>query len=206
MATIATESRGSGTENSVYHQIKGGEVKQSERRAALGLVGHRPAWTTIRSWIRDMVKIEPKVMRQVVKTEFGDLQNWLEKGPGNIKACGCLVGTTALVMAEQRNHFKPDADVGVFRYTTDEFKTEDGYGICDNEKGDAANSTEVIAKLARKQLKRDMEDYASQAGGAAAVLGIHLGQDAAVALIKDEIQRALKRRTRAMQRRKLAHA
>lgn len=168
-------------------------MKTSERSQALAVVSETGAWRTVRNWIRDMVSIEPRVMRQVAKETFGNLGNWIERGEDNIEACGCLVGTVALVMVEQRNHFKPNASLGFFEHTTNEFKS-DG-----NEKGDSATTTAVVAALARKQLKEDMQDYASRAGGAAAMLGAHLSQDTAVALIKDEIVRALKRR-------KLAHA
>lgn len=186
-------------------------MKTSERRSALArlkldgivynAVERQKTWASISAWIRQMVKIEPRIMREVSKAEFGDLGKWIEKGKGNVKACGCLVGTVALEMVKQRNHFTPNVEYGEFTFTTNDFEND---GLC--EKGDSANAGEVVAKLAQKQFADNMETQADLVGGAAASLGNILGQEPAVALIKDEIVRALKRRSQAAKRRKLAHA
>lgn len=175
-------------------------MKPSERKDALRILHtdwlftnaeHRiKAWDTVRKWIRNMVRIEPTVMREVSKREFGDLGSWLEKGKGNVQACGCLVGTTALVLVERRNHFKPDAKQGEFIHTTNEFENENtGYDI----KGDRAQAVDVVTKLAQEKFSStsSMQWAAEEAGCKAGALGTYLGQETAVALIKDEITRQL---------------
>lgn len=184
-------------------------MKPSERRQALRDIGKDwqvvSSWNYVRDWIKDMVQIEPKVMRQVAKMEFGDLGNWIEKGKGNIEACGCLIGTTALALVEDRNHFKVNVDSRGFKHTTEEFKKGEGWEA-GNEKGDYAGASKVVGLLVKKQLKEDMEDWASEAGCSAKDLREALGQETAVALIKDEITRQLKRRSQVLKRRKLAAA
>lgn len=158
-------------------------------------------WQVISTWIRQMVKIEPKVMREVSKAEFGSLSSWIERGEGNVKVCGCLVGTVALALADARNHFKADPYTNGFSCTTNEFATDDGYYA----KGEPAEAYDVIGFLSRKAFVEDMQNRAASVGGKAATLGNILGQESAVALIKDEIVRALKRR-QAAKRRKLVAA
>jgi|SRR5439155_19706406 len=144
------------------------------------------AWLTVRDWIRDMVRIEPKVMREVSKARFGDLGSWIQNGSGNVKFCGCLVGTCALKLVQDRNHFKPQKGQEDFVCTEPigEFAADDYYSA------DWASAPEVVSVLAANygQVSRDAYD----AGIAAAELGDILGQTDAVKLIKDEIIRQLK--------------
>lgn len=189
-------------------------MKPSERRAALSRLNEdglfhtgetkSATWKIVSKWIRQMVKIEPKIMREVSKATFGNLGSWFEKGEGNVKACGCLVGTVALEMTKTRNHFKIQPgkltdDKPSLVCTTNEFK--DGYDY--HAKGDAVGPWEVVEFLAQKSFTAHMKQEAEDAGCAASSLGIHLGQDTAVALIKDEIVKALKVRATKIKRARL---
>lgn len=184
-------------------------MKPSERRKALARIhnvdfsdfGYDRTWKEISKWIKQMVKIEPKVMREVSKATFGDLGKWLEKGEGKVKACGCLVGTVALKMLEDRNHFKvvnKSDEITVLTCTTNEFEDE-GHG-----KGAHVNPWEVVSLLARKAFVANMREEAEEIGCGVAGLGGRLGQGTAVELIKDEIVRALKARAAQVKRLKLA--
>ena len=139
---------------------------------------HRDAWDTIREWIVDMVQIEPTIMRRVSHAKFGNLSSWIQRGSGNVGVCGCLVGTTAIELTKARNHFKPVATNGSFTCTKD-------VGVY--QQGNATEAPEVVDAL----LKAEMEGRAYNVGLFAADLGEYLGQDRAVALIKDEIRRQL---------------
>lgn len=150
------------------------------------------AWKTIKSWIIDMVQVEPKIMRKVAQARFGYLGNWLQRGSGNVSVCGCLVGTTALEMVKERNHFKPNCAMGEFEQT----KPFAGESFEEDESLPSAEPYEVIERLmkADPEFVRAMRGEAEQAGLEASNLGVELGQDKAVWLIKDEILRQLKLR------------
>lgn len=160
-------------------------------------------WTVIREWIADMVRIEPTVMRRVLDREFGYLGAWLSRGRANVSgACGCLVGSTALELVASRNHFKPKVGAGVFKLTTplptDRAKTElvakYGYWIGEELVPTSIYDTpEVVEALCQSpEFVSKMTQSAEDAGVAAAELGEELGQDTAVALIKDEIRKQLR--------------
>ncbi len=141
------------------------------------------AWENVRDWIADMVSIEPKIMRKVSEARFGDLGNWIQRGSGNVSVCGCLVGTCALELVKERNHFKADLDIGAFEQTVP-FRGEAQFEECEPH--------EVVEKLVvNKRFVQDMTVGAEQAGYAASTLGTTLGNDMAVWLIKDEIIRQL---------------
>lgn len=184
-------------------------MKPSERRKALARIrgsdasnfSYEKTWKHISKWLRQMVKIEPKIMREVSKATFGDLGSWLQKGEGKVKACGCLIGTVALKMLEDRNHFKVVADKHDASYiklscTTNEFSDE-GYG-----KGDGAAPWAVVSLLAKNAFVENMRGEAEDIGCEVGGLGNRLGQETAVALIKDEIVRALKVRANRIKRAK----
>lgn len=146
------------------------------------------SWEKVRDWIRDMVQIEPKIMKRVAQRRFGALGNWIQRGSGNVGVCGCLVGSTALEMVKDRNHFKAQCGTGDFGLTKPiaSFEPSDEYDF---------ESYEVIELLAvDKQFVQQMEISANDAGMAASDLGGTLGQKKAVWLIKDEIIRQLKLR------------
>lgn len=145
-------------------------------------------WNTVRSWIRSMVRVEPGVMRRVARAEFGDLGNWIEAGSKNIKtACGCLVGTTALELVRARDNYTLESN------THPEFVHSKG-----KYKGESCTAADVVTALMREEIKQD----ADVAGMAAYWLGDILGQDTAIELFKDEIERAL--HTRRLRLRKRA--
>jgi len=169
-----------------------------DREKALDELGiENSSWHTVKNWIRDMVMLEPKVMREVSKARFGDLGGWIQRGSGNVKVCGCLVGTTALKLVADRNHFVPDVEVEEFEcvkpigdYITEElFNAACQDGLYPQE-GTSASAPDVIETLMGPNYAR-LSDSAYDAGVAAAVLGEDLGQQTAVALIKDEILRQL---------------
>lgn len=146
------------------------------------------SWETVRDWIRDMVQVEPKIMKKVSERRFGDLGNWIQKGSGNVSVCGCLVGSTALELVKERNHFKAQCGTGDFTLTKPlgEFEPEQDYDF---------ESSEVIRMLAvDPEFVAAMTNSADDAGIAAADLGNVLGQAKAVWLIKDEIVKQLKLR------------
>lgn len=160
-------------------------MKLTERRKVLRDVAESSAWRTVRRWIRDMVRVEPRVMREVSRMEFGPLCSWIERGSANVGGvCGCLVGSTAIALAQRagqavsRDFYAAEVD------------------------GALLSASETVAQFARKQFVADMEAAASYAACAAAELGDALGQERAVALIKDEIVRALAARRRRAARRK----
>lgn len=182
-------------------------MKPSERRDALKSLltndwyyftsEHKyKRWQRVAKWIRQMVNIEPTIMQEVSKATFGDLGAWIEEGEGKVKACGCLVGTVALKMVEARNHFKAAVDGGNFDCTTNEFQ-ESIAG-----KGGPAEAYEVVGALSRKAFVEDMQTEAATVGSFAASLKSFLTQETAVALIKDEIVRALKARANRIKRAK----
>jgi len=140
------------------------------------------SWKTIRRWIADMVSIEPTIMRRVSHRKFGDLGSWLEKG--SVGYCGCLVGTTALELVRARNSFKPTTDTyfGEAEFVrTKDTETE--------EKGDACDAADIVEELS--PFASNMKVAALTAGMAAIDLQYAVGQDEAVALIKDEIRKQL---------------
>src|SRR5258706_3026398 len=136
------------------------------------------AWENVRDWIADMVSIEPKIMRKVSEARFGDLGNWIERGSGNVSVCGCLVGTCAIELVKERNHFKADVESGSFDQTKPfadqrENFEEDWLPILEPH--------EVVEKLvANQRFVHDMTVGAKQAGYAASTLGMTLGNDTAV--------------------------
>lgn len=163
-------------------------MRQAERRGAINkmrIEWSDDSWPTVSNWIRDMVRIEPGVMAKVARAEFGDLGMWIQRGKRNVGVCGCLVGTTALILADERNHFKPVARNGCLVRTTNRG---------DEYKGYSAYPNTVVAELVNTNTKarKEMELAAERAGCAASDMGNILGQELAVELIKDEIKRQLK--------------
>ena len=89
-------------------------MKTFDRDELLEALEFSRNWDTVRNWIHDMVVIEPKVMKKVSEARFGDLSSWIEQGSGNVSVCGCLVGTTAIELTKDRNHFKADPELEAF--------------------------------------------------------------------------------------------
>jgi hypothetical protein len=141
-------------------------------------------WATVSKWIREMVARESKVMRQVSKARFGALNSWISRGRSNISPgfCGCLVGTTALALVEDRNHFRPLIDCGSYY----DFVRTTG-----DDAGESACADEVVCELVAHA-----ENNAWDAGVAAMNIGECLGQEQAVALFKSEIREQLRLRSR----------
>jgi len=172
-------------------------MKQKQRKAVLDKLREGWAWDSwqiVSGWIKRMVSMEPTVMRRVAKAKFGNLSKWIQRGRGNVGVCGCLVGTVALELVKSRNHFEPKLnDVWApFVRTTGELA------------GERESCPTVVSELV-KQRRAEMEHEADQAGLEAASLRGELGQETAVALIKDEIKRALAaRRRRVAKPRKVA--
>jgi len=147
-------------------------MRTFDRDATLADVATDPDWKSIRKWIAAMVQLEPKVMREVSNARFGDLGSWLENRGGNVGYCGCLVGTTALKLIEDRNHFKPFESLF----------------------GSVSLAVDLLVKEKRDEMVRGTEN----AGIATAGLAQRLGNDDAVALIKSEIRTQLLLRARHM--------
>ena len=166
------------------------------RQEAVGTVYVNSQWQIVARWIRNMVKVEPKIMRQVSKASFGNLGSWLNNRTANInRACGCLVGTVALELVRDRNSVtlgKPVYDWG--RAGSVQF-----YDTQDN----TLPTPKVVTELA-ESFCSNMTVAAAKAGVAAARLGEELGQRGAVVLIKDEIVRQLAIRQRRIRAAKLA--
>jgi len=169
-------------------------MKEFDREVLLAELDWSTNWPTVRDWIADMVRVEPKIMRKVAQAKFGDLGRWVENGSGNISMCGCLVGTTALELVKDRNHFEIKRGWEEFQCTrpignfvTPEMEAEDllNYDVY------SAGSAECVVGVLATAYHEDMEQAASDAGIAAAALRDEIGQDAAVWLIKDEIKRQL---------------
>lgn len=168
-------------------------MRTFDRKELLDDLEFSSAWKTVKEWIREMAIREPRVMRKVSEARFGDLGMWIQKGRGNVSVCGCLVGTTAIELTKDRNHFKPDAEKEGFICTTpiedwvtpkmeDEAQLRGDWSL-----SSYAGAPQVVEALIREEMSVD----ADRAGIAAAGLQNELGQDAAVWLIKDEIRRQL---------------
>ena len=177
-------------------------MTRSERRDALDQLEwstyRKDQWKTISKWIRRMVRLEPTVMRKVAAREFGNLSywiKWIKSGGDNVDVCGCLVGTVALQLVDDRDSFKVDSQA-------EAFVCEVPQPSC--EIGDYLEAAEVVGALARYKaaFREDMVREADEAGMAAAGLGDVLGQALAVDLIKSEIQHQLYLRRQRIKRAK----
>lgn len=179
-------------------------MRTFDRKSLLQELEYNSDWETVRDWIRDMVVVEPKIMRKVSEAKFGDLGSWIEAGRGNVSVCGCLVGTTAIELTKERNHFKADRDTEKFLCTKEIGEwvpvaiDEAACRVGNYSLQSTAGAAEVVDTLTN--FKQRMSNSAYDAGVAAAGLKEEIGQEEAVWLIKTEIVRQLgfqKQRVRA---------
>lgn len=152
-------------------------------------------WRLVKNWIKDMVRREPVIMARVARARFGDLGSWIKAGSNNIKtACGCLVGTTALELVRERNHYEL-----VDGYFVDPLKPKDDFGF-----SLGIEAYDLVPKLCKVHPAKVamLQQQADVAGGAASDIGTHIGQKQAEALIKSEIRLQLKARKARIEARK----
>jgi hypothetical protein len=147
--------------------------KVSPEEARVLLKDFQP-WKDVRRWIKRMVAVDPQVMERVSRAKFGDLSSWLSKVNG--RWCGCLVGTCALVLKSERDHFT--IRNGMF------YDSKGSRG--------GVKAATVVHTLARDHAIGTQ--FTNFAGVRATYLKQAIRQDNAVALIKDEIKAALKAR------------
>lgn len=161
--------------------------------------GHSSTERTLKSWIRLMVRIEPEIMKKVAKAEFGDLSEWLQKGAFKFGRCGCLVGTTALLLVEDRNSFELNPIIADGFCSTADF-AYDQQGRRQN-----VSAYTVVNKLvkANPKLQTKLDNLTYGAGVAAVDLKFAFRQgsssrsvanDKAVAVIKYWIRQELRAR------------
>ncbi len=144
------------------------------------------SWQIVKQWIKDMVRIEPTIMRKVAKMKFGAMGSWMEAGGGKIGRCGCLVGSCAIAMVEERNSFviSPAHDTVWVRSQGE-------------EKGLYVEPYQVVAELAKKQFHDDMVESADAAGMAAyRVTESFEDETEGVELLKSEILYQLRLRAK----------
>lgn len=174
--------------------------------------GQTGPWRTVKRWLAKMVKYEPSVMRAVARKPFGDLSQWIEGGDVNVSdACGCLVGTTALVLARKRNHFDVNSSAMLSRtalptvpLTADDVPFVGEYVEAHDVVGELCvigarrPTAEQIA--ARKEEAHEVGLRANDLRAALLTTDDGDGQKRAVGLIKREIRRLLKLRPTARRR------
>jgi len=163
-----------------------------DREESLKVVGGTSDWRNIRTWIADMVRLEPQVMREVSNARFSDLGSWIERGGRNVGCCGCLVGTTALKLIRKYNHFKPWGDVNQYGHLA---CTVD---IGGHDAGDIYVEVPDAVNALIKEHRDEMIKGTERAGMAASNLACDWFGDnkTAVALIKSEIRAQLLLRAR----------
>lgn len=166
-------------------------------------------WRSVAGWIAKMVQVEPTVMRRVSRRKFGNLGQWIVGGTNNInKACGCLVGSTALELVKARNSFELDGwqDAFVRTKNADVKRYEIVYGAapddpadnwCENGvKNEHVEAADAVCELVKgsKAFIRWMTQVTERVGLDAFELQMDIGQENAVELIKLEIRHQLRLR------------
>lgn len=146
-------------------------------------------WQTVSEWVRWMCKIEPKIMAKVNRSTIGDLGAWLEKGDKVNKVCGCLVGTVALKLVDERNSFKIETEQD---WEPDLVRTK----VKNKTQfvGEVVNAPAAVCELVKQRNQKFvdfMQEQTYSAGYAASELAVQLGQERAVLLIKREISKWL---------------
>lgn len=160
-------------------------------------------WKDIATWLEQMVRVEPKIMREVSRATFGELGNWIQKGTDNVDdVCGCLIGTVAVKLIKQRNSFKFKSlswgdHVSVVR-TKD--NPNDEY---DGKKGCEVEASTAVCELVKGNaaFKEYMKEQTDQIGMEVYELGMELDEPTVVELIRSEIKFQLAKRGRARNKR-----
>lgn len=117
----------------------------------------------INRWIKTMVSIEPVVMKEVSEMTFGDLDSWIQKGKDNIGVCGCLVGSAAIALINDRN----SCTIGTKDYAC--LKSIPSFL---DPQGNPIEAYQVVARLSKLAAKarRAMQTLSEDAGVAVADL------------------------------------